>query len=135
MCWCELLTAINEGDSYGQNRRLAANPFAKDALLILSNHGADIHTQNKDNESNILSEKIDHYYYDDCIDKAIVTINTLLQIGVSPAAVNKDGETAIKLAKDKPEIFSVLKPFELKKLIKSTISESQHSVTKTRLAF
>jgi hypothetical protein len=69
------------------------------------------------------------------IAKDFSIIGTLLDLGVSPIEKDKDGETAFTLAKDKPEILAILNAFELKNLIKSTITESDQPVTRLRKTF
>jgi hypothetical protein len=123
--------------------QLAAKHSKKDALLILSNNGANIHVKTEDRQRNVLSEYVaDFCDYDEMgealstdIGEAITTISTLLEIGVCPKEHDKDGNTAITLAKDKPEILAILNAFELKKLINSTISKSQQPATRDRKMF
>jgi uncharacterized membrane protein len=115
--------------------QLAANYFSKDALLVLGNHGANIHIKTKDSYRNVLSEMINNFENHDDIDKAIATISVLLEMGISPTEQDKDGCTALTLAKDKPEILAVLKAFQIKKLINTNITESQQLGYRTKNIF
>jgi phosphosulfolactate phosphohydrolase-like enzyme len=112
----------------------AAKSYDKNALLILSNGGANIHIKSKNEHRNVLSEIIKDFN-DYWADEAIATICVLLEIGVRPTDKDIHGDTAITLAKDKPEILSVLKAFELKKIIKSTLSKTHQTVNSTGKSF
>jgi ankyrin repeat protein len=115
--------------------QFAARYHNKEALLILSNHGANINIKNKFSKRNTLSDVIFHSCGGKLMEIELATISTLLEIGVSPTKKDKEGNTAFTLAKDKPEILSILNAFALKKIIKATISKSERPVTSTRKAF
>jgi hypothetical protein len=115
--------------------QLAASNLNKDVLLMLNNNGANIHVRDNYSQRNMLSEVIAKFQSNINRDKCLQTINTLLEIGVSPTDQDKNGETAMILAKDKPEILAILKAFELKKIITSTISTSQQSTVRFRNSF
>jgi hypothetical protein len=115
--------------------QIAAQHLNNDIIMLLSNNGANIHVKNKESQRNVLSEFVACFCVNPHIDDQFLILRTLLKIGVSPTEQDKYGNTAIALAKDKPEILAILKAFELKKLITSTLSESEQQVTHTKKIF
>jgi hypothetical protein len=106
----------------------------KDILLKLFEHGADIHIKNEYEEQNILSEIMVDYHVM-LRDSVLRTISILLEIGVSPTDVDREGNTAMTHAIDAPEILNIFKSSELKKTIHSSISILKQPVTSERKVF
>jgi hypothetical protein len=115
--------------------QIAANYCKTDAMLLLHNHGADIHLKNGKGNRNALSDLVANFHGSDDMDVALVAISTLLEIGVSTSERDNRGKTAIMLAEDMPIVLALIKAFELKKLISSTILKSKQSATRTRKVF
>jgi uncharacterized membrane protein len=105
-----------------------------ESLIKLHDHGADIHIINFNFQRNVLADLICRTETGK-YDRALKTINTLLEIGVSPLEPDSKGFSALNHAQNKPEILAVLNAFSLKKLVESTISKSSQSNTKSRQGF
>jgi hypothetical protein len=106
-----------------------------DVLLTLFNHGADIHIKRTDTGRNSMSELIYSFEHANKLQDIISTITKLLEIGVSPFEQDIKGNTAITFAEEIPEIMVVIKAFNLKNLIMSTISEPVAQKTKRNSQF
>jgi hypothetical protein len=91
-------------------------------MFSLRDHGANIHLKKTGSQRNLLAEVIFKTKNKD-VDKKIPVIAALLSMGVSPNEYDLEGKTALMLAQDKPEFLSVIKAFNLKKLVESTLKE------------
>jgi hypothetical protein len=101
---------------------IAALNFKTETVQVLFDGGANIHFEMGDCKENILSYIITSLEEKD-IKEAIPTIVTLLNIGIDPLEKDSDGKNAMMLAKNIPEILNILKAFNLKKLVASTIEK------------
>jgi ribosomal protein L24E len=110
---------------------LASRFFHVGTMRKLIEHGANIYSKNPGSQSNILCEVIENIP-SQVIDKHINAVALLLDIGISPTEPDENGITAMILAKEKPEIMSVLQSFQIKKLIQSTISSPVNARSKKK---
>jgi ankyrin repeat protein len=95
---------------------------------------AKIQIKTPDGKRNVLSEYIARADYN-YLDEVINTVSLLLEMGISPRDHDINGDTAMTLAKDRPEIIALIKSFEIKEMINSVIDTSPKSVNKSSGTF
>jgi ankyrin repeat protein len=103
-------------------------------MQLLFNHGADIHAKMSDCNQNVLSWFLHRVAINKKIEPIPVIVK-LLEMGIDPTEPDKNGCTALSTAKDNPEILSVINSFQIKKIVKSAISEYEIVATKRKQHF
>jgi ankyrin repeat protein len=114
--------------------QLASKSGNPELMRILESHGANIHIKNNKSQRNVLAEIVQSAVnYPG--KRHIAAVTTLLDMGIDPNEKDVHGITAVILAENKPEILSIFKAYNIKKLVQETISASQSINTNKRQGF
>jgi hypothetical protein len=102
-----------------------------DVMHMLKNKGANIHIKRSESQRNVLADTVANIK-NHPNTKLIPVVIALLDMGIDPNEKDVKGINAIMLAENKPEILSVFKAYNLKKLVQETIAASQVTISKKR---
>lgn len=107
--------------------QVAALSHNEKAVQLLFDFGANTNLKIGKSQANILSYMISNLGRSD-IERAIPTIITLLNIGIDPLELDFNGRSATMNAQNKPKILQIIKAFNIKKLVESTIKTSDEPI-------
>jgi hypothetical protein len=114
--------------------QIASRNCLVDVMWLLKNKGANIHIKRADSQRNALAITIENVL-NYPTKKIIPAVITLLEMGIDPNEEDRYGMTVVMLARSNPEISSIFKAHNLKKLVQATVSASQNTNPRKRQSF
>jgi hypothetical protein len=100
-------------------------------MRILESHGANIYIKSQNSQRNVLAETVQSAANYPS-DRHITAVTMLLDMCIDPNEKDVHGITAVMLAENKPEILSIFKSYNVKKLVQDTISVTKITNSKKR---